>query len=324
MNEFIMNELSGIYVKILKAGRDKYDQSHQEVSISTAQDLESYSAYLGEMTERIESLLELTHKYARECLDRATEIRKEVNLSISHDGDPSKMFLVHRDMFKGMSWADINDREENKSRVLSDVDNVVDTSIIRRDFMHTPILYKSLVKINNVDIGFKFKVPIITKLSEMPSAFYWYGGDNTNPSGIYTCITRGFYVRVPFPNVVDSTKNFNKMGSIKCKNATFEECYAIRKELAMRHKSDIRNCTFAHKGDKYVKIGSAFRCPNMPRFGCHNYLSSDLKSVPDSDIKTILMYSLSDILLTSLWFQKQKSLDPHEPVNTTFNDIEIG
>jgi hypothetical protein len=325
MNAFIMTELNNIYVKILKEGRNQYEKSERENTIKSAQELESYSTYLGEMTEKIKTLLDLTTKYAHECLERATTIRKEVDLNITHDGDPSQMFLIHKEMYKGLSWADINDREENREYILGEINDIIEreSDVIKKEFIHTPILYKNLSNIYNTNIGFKFQVPIINKLNEMPSVFYWYNGDDTNPAGIYTCISRGFYVRVPFPNVVDSTKNCNKIGSIRCKNETYEECYNIRKELSIRYGSDIRECTFAHTGDKYIKIGTTFRCPHMPRFGNHGYLENDIKTVTDSDIKTILMYSLSDILLTSLWFQRQKKDNSNESSNITFNNIEI-
>ena len=95
MNAFIMNELSNIYVKILKEGQNQYEKSERENTIKAAQELESYSTYLHEMTEKIETLLDITNRYAHECLERATTIRKEVDLNITHDGDPSQMFLIH-------------------------------------------------------------------------------------------------------------------------------------------------------------------------------------------------------------------------------------
>lgn len=321
MNANIMNELNNIYIKILKEGRNQYESSSQHISIKNAQKLESYSTYLGEMNEKLETLLDLTDKYANECLDKATEIRQTIDLNNKYEGDPSQMFLMHKEMFNGMSWADITEKEEKKEKIINDVNSTIkNDDLIKKDFEFTPIIYKNITDVYGKDIGFKFQIPIINKLNEMPASLYWYNGDDTNHAGIYTCITRGFYVRVPLPNVYDSSQNFNRTGSIKCKNETLEECRKIREDLSNRYNSDIRDCTFAHRGDNYIKVGTTFRCPHLPRFGNHSYIKEDLDNVPDSDIKMILMYSLSDILLTSLWFQKQKE---HANKNITFTDVDI-
>ena len=46
-----------------------------------------------------------------------------------------------------------------------------------------------------------------------------------------------------------------------------------------------------------------------------------MDNIPDDDIKTILMYSLSDMLLSSMWFQRQKDEDNHKSIIMTNIDI---
>jgi hypothetical protein len=301
-----MQIINDTYIRILKKGRRIYKESEHENSIEVAQKLESYSTYLNQMNEKLESILELADKYSRECLTKATEIREYVDINNRYADDPSKMVMAHREMCKGMSWSDITDIEDEKESVLKNISQIVKIPKNLDEYKHEPIMYKDISNIYGKDLGFNCKIPIINKLNEMPSALYWYGGDQKNPKGIYTCLSRKFYVQVPFPNVIDGTKDFNRSCSIKCKYNTVEECLKVRDDLANKYNSDVRDCNFAHFGDKYIKIGTTFRCPNIPRFGNHHFLKDDLKNLPDYDIKMLLMYSLSDILLGSLWFQNQK------------------
>lgn len=306
MNSDDIQIINDTYIRILKNGRRIYKESEKENSIEVAQELESYSTYLNQMNEKLESILDLANKYSSECLTKATEIREYIDINDKYSDDPSKMFMAHREMFKGMSWADITDIEDEKKRILKNISQIVKEPKNPDKYKHNPIMYKDVSKIYGKELGFNCKIPIINKLNEMPSALYWYEGDQQNPKGIYACISRKFYVQVPFPNVIDGTKDFNRTCSVKCKYNTVEECLKVRDDLANRYNSDVRECNFAHLGDKYIKIGTAFRCPNIPRFGNHRFLKDDLKNLPDCDIKMLLMYSLSDILLCSLWFQNQK------------------
>lgn len=300
-----MKVINDIYIKILKKGRSNYNNA--SMNISSAQNLESYATYLGQMNGKLEELLDLTDKFAHECLTKATEIRTNVDINNKYKDNPERMFHAHKEIYSEMSWADITENEDETQRVLNSIENKVTQKNKISEYAHTPIMYKNISNLYNHDLCTKFKIPIITSLNEMPSSLYWYNGDQTNPEGIYICLSRGFYVQVPFPNVVDGTKDFSRTRSIKCKYNTEDECCKIRKDLASKYNSDIRECNFAHKGDQYIKIGTSFRCPNMPRFGNHIWLNNDLNDLPDYDVKMLLMYSLSDILLTSMWFQKQKN-----------------
>jgi len=305
MDKSSMELIHDVYIKLLKHGHSIYTESSNSNTIDSAQKLESYSTYLKQMNDKLKTILDLTSMYAKECNNKADEIREIIDINSRNADDPSKMFLAYKEMHKGMSWADITEIEDEKELVLKAVNKAI-TGPNKSEYSHANIMYKDLSKIYGKDIGFDCKIPIINKLNEMPSALYWYDGDQKNPQGIYTCVSRKFYVQVPFPNVVDGTKDFNRTRSIKCKYNTTDECLELRRDLATRYNYKIRDCNFAHSGDKYTKIGTSFRCPNIPRFGNHMFLKQDLENLPDCDIKMLLMYSLSDVLLSSLWFQKQK------------------
>jgi hypothetical protein len=298
--------LNEIYIRILKKGRSIYNKS-MENNIANAQNLESYSTYLNEMNEKLESILDLTEKYSNECIEKATELRKYVEINDKYKDDSSRMIYAHKEMYSGLSWADVTDVEDAKEKILDNVDKIIVKPILEKEFKQTPILYKDISNIYGKDIGFNCKIPIINKLNEIPSALYWYAGDKNNPKGVYICISRKFYVQIPFPNVIDGTRDFNRKCSIKCKYESKEECLKLRTDLAKRYNSSIRECNFAHKGEKYVRVGTTFRCPTMPHFGRHSSLKNDLENLPDYDIKMMLLNALSDIFISKLWFQRQKN-----------------
>lgn len=313
-----MVELHNIYIKVLKEGRCIYNNINK-TTINEAYLLESYSNYMGDMHNQIDTLQKLIHKYSMEFLTKASEIRKSIDLIDKYNIDPDNMNFNSINIYSGMRWADIDQLLENRDKIMKNVDDIIDskTSV---DYRYKPISYKTLKEINNIDVGFDVKIPIINKLTDIPSSFYWYSGDETNSAGIYTCITTGFYIKVPLPDVIDSTNTRNKTGSVKCKHNTLDACHNSRYDLSKKYNSELRECGFAHTGDSYIKIGTYFRCPCIPRFGKHIFLKNDLNNVPDTDIKTILMYSLSDILLTLLWFQRQH-IDGKQ--NIVFNNIDI-
>jgi hypothetical protein len=122
-------------------------------------------------------------------------------------------------------------------------------------------------------------------------------------AGLYMCITEGFYCQIPFPDVISSTNENYKNKSTKCKYGTYEQCYSRRCDLAQFHKSEIRTCNFAHIGEKYNKLGTMYRCPSLEHFGNHKTLTQDIQNATITDIKHILMNSLSDIMLAAIWYQ---------------------
>lgn len=313
MDGSTMVELNKIYIKILKNGQQIYNKSHGDLSIKTAEYLESYSSYIGEMNEKIENILELTEKYAKECLIKANEIRIKINSEEKSNSDQNHMIRAHKELYFGLSWGEISEIDDEKDQVLEDVEKTIGKQHSVDEYTHNPIIYKNLSSIYGTPIGFDWKIPIISKITEIPPSLYWYNGDSYNPAGIYTCLSRDFYVQVPFPNVVDATQDFNRTGSIKCKYNSLNDCKKAREDLASKYKSEMRECKFAHKGDNYIKIGTTFRCQNKPRFGNHYHLKDDINEINNTDIKSILMYALSDVLLSSIWFQKQNNSDSKSP-----------
>jgi hypothetical protein len=327
--------LNKIYKSVLLTGRKHYSQASKDTTIKSACFLESFSLYLNEMNDKLSMILNLTDKYATECLGKATEIRKEIELHDTYTNDDvgsMHMFTAHQEKYKGMSWADMSEKEDKTENTIKKVKEIAQKTYKKIDYEHNLITYKTIDSINNVGIGFPYKIPIINKLSDIPSAFYWFNGDDKHDEGIYTSMSNGFYIKVPFPNIIDTTTSYNRTCSIKCKYNTYKDCLKTRKELSSKYKTDIRECNFAHKNDKYIKMGTAFRCPSMPHFGSHASLPRDLDTIPISDVKTMLMYSLSDMLISSVWFQKLQitknkrenlKYTPKNQTNVVLTNIDI-
>jgi hypothetical protein len=291
--------LENICKEILYKGVVLYDSEND--SSQRINDMELYKLYMDKAKDKLYEMSNLINDYSNEYLEKINELKKINKLEKKYKSDPYPILSIHKELYKSESWYDITVKEENTNKVRGEVDKFINT-----DYKYTPITYKKLSNIDNVGLDFDLKIPIIDRLEEIPPSMYWFNGDSTYEKGIYTAISKKICIQIPLPNVVDGTKDFNRSCSVKCKNNSKEECYKIRKDLSNMYNSEIRNCNYAHTGEKYSKIGTAFRCPNTPRFGNHNYLNHDLDNTSENDIKILLMYSLSDILLSSMWFQKKK------------------
>lgn len=164
---------------------------------------------------------------------------------------------------------------------------------------------KNITQVDGVDLcGNVLNLPVINDLRDIPPAIYWYSCGASNKSGIYTSISPGFTVRIPFPNLVSGSNPDYKLNSIPCKYETKALCTEYKKKISEIHKSEIRRCSYVHRNERFTKVGSYFRC-NIESFGNHKTLDNDIKIVTLYDIKRILMNSLSDNLLSVLWYQNR-------------------
>jgi hypothetical protein len=166
------------------------------------------------------------------------------------------------------------------------------------------------------ELGYYLKLPIVNDLKSIPISMYYYKGDNANIPGIYMNILNNNIVRIPFPEILDSKREYDRTHSIRCKYSKKEECDANRTKMAKYHNSSIRTCNFAHSGDKIIKIGYPSRCPSVPDFGNPQTMASDIKKVNMTDVKNMLMYGLSDIVSSVIWF------DYNSIINTTLSTLE--
>jgi len=147
------------------------------------------------------------------------------------------------------------------------------------------------------EIGYYLRVNTVTDLKEIPNAIYYC---KNNP-GLYMRMPNNNLLKIPFPEIVDSRKEYDRKHSIRCKYYTKQECDSQRKKMARSYNSTLRICNFAHEGDRIIKIGFPSRCPSVPSFGNPHTMSSDIKSISEDDIKNLLLYGLNDIIISAVW-----------------------
>lgn len=158
------------------------------------------------------------------------------------------------------------------------------------------------------ELGYYMKLPTIKNIRDIPPMLYWYNGDSTYSKGVYCCIVKGVYTRIPFPEITDSTKDHTRDRSVKCKYHRKEDCDVHRIKMAKLHNSVIRVCNFAHEGDHIVKIGYPARCI-VPSFGNPATFKNDINNVTLDSIKVMLMYGLNDIMVSAIWLDCKKIKD---------------
>ncbi len=281
--------------------------------------LEKMSEDFASMHSRLIEITTLMNNLKGECHNRAVEIREDAELKKTlAESEGAFPFVIHG-KHKNMSWGDLADIEDRREAALARAEEIeakLLAPILEEPETPRPE-YKTLDNFDGVSLPKEIKLSKVSKLSDLPSAFSWYTGDQTHRAGIYMRIDN-LFLRVPLPEVIDSANNFARNKTIKCKYESESACMENRKFLANKYFTETRECLFAHHGDKYTKVGANFRCPINPRFGNHRHLSSDIASIKANDIKPLLMYALSDLALCFIWN------DYHHPADRmVFSDVEI-
>lgn len=238
-------------------------------------------------------------KNNKDKLFRYLEELKEIETKYFKESDDTDRFILS---------LNIDEKLYNKDLKKTFKDSIrLDTNIhkVTKSYAPPKASTKCITNIDNIDISLtSINIPIIKSIKDIPPMFYWYDGDTRYKKGIYTCISPGFYVRVPFPNTISSVNNGFKINSMPCKYNTKELCTEMKKKNSKLYNSEVRECSFLHIGEKFVKVGMSYRC-NIESFGNHSSLDHDLHFVTMNDIKRLLMYSLSDTLISNIWYQNK-------------------
>lgn len=166
----------------------------------------------------------------------------------------------------------------------------------------------TLIKSAKLVDSFYVDIPIINSLENINGLFNWFGGNKKYNQGIYMAICQDFIIQVPFPDLISKNLFNFKHKSIICKYKDVNICNSKQIDLSNKYGTEFRNCNYVHLGESFIKIGSDFRCPTLPSFGCHATLEEDINNVSLQDIKTILMNASSDLLLVLLWYSYHKNL----------------
>lgn len=252
--------------------------------------------------DRMREMNMLIKNMSDQCNERSFEARERVGLE-------GEFKFVYR-QGDCLRWGEMSELENRRAALIEEVDRQVE------DAEKENLAFKNVTEVDGVPID-KVKIPTIARLNMIPPSIYWYAGDKDNPAGLYMAVCPNLVVRITLPEHVDGMQDYSRVRSIKCKHGTNAACLANRKTLAARYGSSIRKCTYAHIGDKYRKIGMNHRAQVMPQLGCHESLKHDITHASQMDIRKILMYSLSDVLICSLW--GAQAIENH----TVFNDVDV-
>ncbi len=156
------------------------------------------------------------------------------------------------------------------------------------------------------EFKYKLKIKNVDSLAEIKPMMSYFKGDKKHSAGVYCCLLENVYIKIPFPEMIDINKDFNKSRTIKCKYVTTEKCNEYKNKM-MKFNSYSKNCNFAHIGDKIVKICNHSRCDKVSNYGNPDTFLNDVEKIGINDIKNILLYGLSDVMSSYLWFDYSKN-----------------
>ena len=299
------------YVNAFRAARSLIVAEGSE---NLADQLDATSRDFTAIHSRLVEISTLMDNLRRECQDRANEIREDIESRKKLEESPDGKFpFVFHGKSKNMSWGDLADIEDRRDAILAQSEHI-ESKLLEPEPL---TIYKTLDNLNGVELPKEIKIQIVPKLNDLASAFAWYPGDQVHAAGIYIRL-ENLFIKVPFPDVIDSSQNFARIKTIKCKYESEAQCLENRKFLANKYSSEMRDCLFAHHGDLYTKVGTNFRCPVNPRFGNHKHFKSDVAAIKANDIKPLMMYALSDLASCFIWNNFHHSTD-----RVVFSDTEI-
>jgi hypothetical protein len=248
------------------------------------------------------SLQEIIQKNINNLYTYLENLHQLESLYFNDDSINKGRFLLQLNPNTEINPADLKTRFKDSLKIKINIHKMKEEKK-RRDA--NKIQNISLNKIDDCSIEpNSISIPVIKHIKDLPQAFYWYEGDKTHKQGIYICLSPGFHIRIPFPSVVMKDDENYKRNSVPCKYETREACNEHKKRNSELYHSEVRNCMFVHKKEQFSKLSSIYKC-SIESFGNHSTLSSDLNYIKLSDIKRILMYALSDSLLTTIWFQNK-------------------
>lgn len=286
--ESYITYLDEIFSKIVKSFNKLQLEEYNPETLKKSKELISKgSELLSTMQTHVSSIKTLLS----DCSDFIDEMQEDLT-STPKDGDyvyhtkngmlgyPGKEFIS--DLMKNKKLVE---QSETKTASNTSQPAIIDSKAVEQ---------KTLIP----EIGYYMKVAQVADLKHIPPALNYYSGDQP---GLYMRLPNNNLLRIPFPEIVDSKKEYDRKHSIRCKYHTKAECDAQRMKMSKMYNSTVRTCNFAHSGDSIIKIGYPSRCPSVPNFGNPTSMSNDIRQITEDDIKNLLLYSLSDLLAAAVW-----------------------
>ncbi len=298
--------IDGLFSKIVKTFNKLQLEEYSSKTITQGKELLTKgSELLNQLklhTRSIETLL-------ADCSDFIDEIREDMACEPKKD---DYVFQTKNGMlgYPGKEFILAMGNSEKKSDTTGSA-NITSATVVNSPIRPIEKNPQKEEKVLIPEIGYYLKVHTINDLAQIPPAVYYYKSSSAdaNPPGLYMRMPNNNLMRIPFPEVVDSKKEYDRKHSIRCKYHTRDECDAQRSKMARMYNSNVRVCNFAHSGDRIVKIGYPSRCPSVPNFGNPQTMSQDIRHISIDDVKNLLMYSLSDLLTASVYLDYSNRSD---------------
>lgn len=147
------------------------------------------------------------------------------------------------------------------------------------------------VAVNLSSFGYSMHLPTVRTMEELHKLHSIYYCEETK--SVWMVLPGANLVKIPFPDIVDCTKSTEKTNSIRCRYQS--------KAICGDNKQGFWTCSYAHTGEKMVKLGYPIRCPSVPNFGNPSTIRRDIQYVKLNDIKSLLMYGLNDVIVAAIW-----------------------
>lgn len=266
---------------------------------------------LKQHTKTLETLMSDCVDFIEEITEDLSEPPKEEDFVFNSAG--GMLSYIGRDYIPKTTMA------EHLSKLANNTNHIVPTTPILPIIPAKPVLSNPVIeRILIPELGYYLKLPTVTDLKQIPLALYYLkpNKDSTQVPGIYMNLAQGNYVRIPFPEVVDSKKEYDRKHSIRCKYNSKQECDTQRSKMAKIYNSTVRVCNFAHNGETIVKIGYPSRCPSVPNYGNPTTMANDIKQINFNDVKNTLLYGLNDLISSIVW------LDYNTATNLVMDKLE--
>jgi hypothetical protein len=247
------------------------------------------------------------------ALDALSEIQKKITTKYKSSLDE----LLD---CKSEKWADIAEFEDLKSEILSDSmsecgdahtvmkiqknKDSLDTASSLMEYLPQHLDIEGIYTYEQA--GAKWRLPKIRDINNIPPMFYYFEGDALHKRGVYFSPSPGIFVEVPHIKVIPENISNSKHRTAPCKGGL--EC--------PNHE-----CTYAHPGTPYMKVGISARCPKHPGFGDKDNYASDIKQIYETDARLLLLYSITDLFPLVAWMQQCK--DPKIGEITVLKSLEI-
>ncbi len=146
-------------------------------------------------------------------------------------------------------------------------------------------------------LGYLMTLPIIKSLKDLHHQHSIYYCEETK--SVWMVLPGSNLMKIPFPDIIDSVKTNEKINSIRCRYQTKALC----------SNSKHWSCSYAHSGEKMIKLGYPIRCPSVPNFGNPATIREDIRNIKMTDIKSLLMYGLNDVMIAAIWLNYNNKKD---------------